>query len=250
MSCYGIIPARYASTRFPGKPLALINDKPMVQWVYEQSSKAHLDKVCIATEDERIINTCKIFKALAIMTGKYHVSGTDRCGEAAQILNLTDQDIVINIQGDEPFIRPDEINILIDLFQNPEVEIATLITKMTHQEDIMNPNKVKVVKNIKGQALYFSRFPIPYIRQEKKESPCFYKHIGLYAYRYKTLKELICLQPSSLELAESLEQLRWLENGFKIYTACCDYESIAIDTPEDLEKAKDFFNNQHITNIS
>jgi len=188
MNYYGIIPARYASVRFPGKPLAMIGEKTMIQHVYERAIKAPFKQVVIATEDERIFNAAQNFGAQAVMTQPKHLSGTDRCHEAAEILKLNDNDIVVNIQGDEPFIRPDEIRALTFLFTDAEVQIATLIKKLTSPEDIANPNIVKVVTDISGKALYFSRFPIPYLRHPKAENPIsFYKHIGIYAYRMKTL---------------------------------------------------------------
>lgn len=241
MSIIGIIPARYASTRFPGKPLALIHQKPMIQWVYEQAKKAPLDKVVVATDDERIEKIVHAFGGEAVMTSPNHPSGTDRCGEAAKLLNLKNEDIIVNIQGDEPFIRKEEIETLIQQFDNQKVNIATLIKKIdTQKEDIGNPNMVKVIFSKSKKTIYFSRFPIPYVRSQQETEISHYKHIGIYAYRYETLKKLIDLPKSELEIAESLEQLRWLENDFSIFVAECFYESIAIDTPEDLMKIKNY----------
>lgn len=230
----GIIPARYASTRFPGKPLVLIYGKPMIQHVYERASKASLDKVVVATDDIRIHDAVISFGGEVVLTKPTHPSGTDRCGEVATKLQLSDEDIIVNIQGDEPFIRKEEINTLISLFENPEVEIATLIKPITQTEEIENPNKVKVVVSKQKRALYFSRFPIPYRRGDAETS--YFKHIGIYAYRQKTLQKIVQLPTSTLENCEKLEQLRWLENDISIYTAECYHESIAIDTPEDLQQ--------------
>jgi 3-deoxy-manno-octulosonate cytidylyltransferase (CMP-KDO synthetase) len=240
----GIIPARYSSTRFPGKPLAMIGNKTMIQRVYEQALKA-LDLVYVATDDERIYKSVQSFGGKAVMTSPDHFSGTDRCSEAAEtIMSKTGNpiDIVVNIQGDEPFIRPEQIKLLMDCFNSPEVKLATLIRKVEAHEDIFNPNHPKVIVNKSGYAIYFSRSVIPYIRDAEKEEwikkHLFYKHIGLYAYRSTVLSEITKLPRSPLEIAESLEQNRWIENGFSIRTAVTKWESIGIDTPEDLEKAK------------
>ena len=240
----GVIPARYASSRFPGKPLAIIGDKPMICRVYEQASKT-LNNVYAATDDERIFKCVTDFGGKAIMTSPNHFSGTDRCSEAvAKIENETGEkiDVVINIQGDEPFIKPEQITALMNCFADEEVEIATLIRKTEADEDLFNPNQPKVIINSKGEAIYFSRSVIPFIRDcepsawQKKHT--FFKHIGLYAYKTKTLCEITKLQRSPLEIAESLEQNRWIENGYRIMTAVTDWESIGIDTPKDLKKAQ------------
>lgn len=236
MAFVGLIPARYASTRFPGKPLALIDGKPMIQWVYEQASHADLQKVAVATDDERIKKAVEDFGGLVVMTSPEHKSGSDRCGEAARRLGLTDNDVVVNIQGDEPFIRKEEINLLVSQFQEPETDIATLVKKVSAEEDANNPNMVKVVFSNKGKAIYFSRFAIPFQRESTTEAPVRYKHIGIYAYRYPVLKQIIQLPVSSLEATEKLEQLRWLENGYTIAVAECFHENIAVDTPEDLQR--------------
>jgi 3-deoxy-manno-octulosonate cytidylyltransferase (CMP-KDO synthetase) len=240
----GIIPARYASTRFPGKPLALIGDKPMIQRVYEQASKI-LNKVYVATDDARIYKCVTNFGGKAIMTSPNHLSGTDRCAEAVtKIENETGEniDVVVNIQGDEPFIKPEQIAALMNCFADEKVEIATLIRKTEADENPFNPNQPKVVINSKGEAIYFSRSVIPFIRDleisEWQKKHTFFKHIGLYAYKTKTLCEITKLPQSPLEIAESLEQNRWIENGYKIMTAITNWESIGIDTPEDLEKAR------------
>lgn len=230
----GIIPARYASTRFPGKPLADIHGKPMIQVVCEHVSDAGLYKHVVATDDERIYNAVRAFGGEVVMTSSEHPSGTDRCGEAARKLELQDEDVVINIQGDEPFISANEISLLKSLFDNPSVEIATLVKPFSDAAEAQNPNKVKVVMANTGKALYFSRYPIPFVRDAQCPTPTYYQHLGIYAYRYKTLQKLIQLKPSALEQSEKLEQLRWLENGFEIYAAPCDYNGIGIDTPDDL----------------
>jgi 3-deoxy-manno-octulosonate cytidylyltransferase (CMP-KDO synthetase) len=239
----GIIPARYASARFPGKPLVLIGNKPMIQRVYEMASKS-LELVFVATDDKRIHDTVLSFGGKSVMTSPDHQSGTDRCAEAVEkILSETGSvtDIVINIQGDEPFIRPEQIDMLKECFTGNNVEIATLIRKADPGEDIFNPNQPKVIINAEGDAIYFSRTAIPFIRDAEKsewsKKHVFYKHIGLYGYRTETLKKITRLQRSPLEISESLEQNRWIENGFHIRTAVTLWESIGIDTPEDLEKA-------------
>jgi 3-deoxy-manno-octulosonate cytidylyltransferase (CMP-KDO synthetase) len=240
----GIIPARYASSRFPGKPLAMIGGRPMIQRVYEQAQKS-LDTVYVATDDIRVYDTVAGFGGKVIMTSAEHLSGTDRCAEAAmKIIAETGIpiDIVVNIQGDEPFIKPEQINLLKDCFSGDNIEIATLVRMVEAGEDIFNPNQPKVVLTAAGDALYFSRSAIPYVRDFEmnswSEKHVFYKHIGLYAYRTETLKKITLLPRSPLEISESLEQNRWLENGFHIRTAVTLWESIGIDTPGDLEKAK------------
>ncbi|WP_297091949.1 3-deoxy-manno-octulosonate cytidylyltransferase [uncultured Draconibacterium sp.] len=245
MNFIGIIPARYQSTRFPGKPLAIIKDKPMIQWVYENASKA-LPYVCVATDDDRIYTTVKAFGGEVVKTLPSHQSGTDRCAEAAlKIAQSRTFDVVINIQGDEPFINPEQINLLKSCFKE-EVDIATLVKKIDTEEELFNPNRPKVVLNNKHFALYFSRSPIPYVRGEKnknwiKNHCCFWSHIGMYAFKTDVLQEITKLAQGKLELAESLEQLRWLENGYKIKTAETTYQTIGIDTPEDLDQALQLF---------
>jgi 3-deoxy-manno-octulosonate cytidylyltransferase (CMP-KDO synthetase) len=236
----GIIPARFASTRFPGKPLVLIHNKPMIQSVFERCKEADLDDVFVATEDERIKDCVENFGGKVIMTNPQHTSGTDRCAEVARILNLKDSDLIINIQGDEPFIRKEEINLLANLSENKKIQIATLVKPITTEEELNNPNKVKVVFSTSNKALYFSRSPIPYTAQcsENTDNPnpyISYKHIGIYAYSNEILQKITQLNVSKLEEVERLEQLRWLENDFTIIVDVCHYESIAIDTPEDLK---------------
>ena len=238
----GIIPARYGSSRFPGKPLVLIGNKPMIQRVYEQAQKV-IKMVYVATDDERIFTTVMNFGGKAVMTSATHQSGTDRCAEALKIMVETGEevDIVVNIQGDEPFIKPEQISSLIESFDDVSVEIATLVRETEPGEDIFNPNQPKVILNVSMDAVYFSRAAIPYLRDVRKEDwskeHTFYKHLGLYAYRSDVLKKITLLPRSPLEISESLEQNRWIENGYKIRTTVTRWESIGIDTPEDLEKA-------------
>ena len=236
MAVHIIIPARYASTRFPGKPLALINGKPMIQHVYEAATTSATNHVSVATDNERIAACVKSFGGQAVMTSPTLPSGTDRCGQAAQMLGLTPEDIVINVQGDEPFITGKIINLLIQLFRDPAVQIATLTSLITRAEEVNDPNKVKVVFDKNHKALYFSRHNIPYLRNPEQFTPRYFKHIGIYGYRYGTLQELIQLPESDLEKSEKLEQLRWLENGYSIHVAECKYEGIGVDTPEDLKQ--------------
>ena len=240
MNSIGIIPARYASTRFPGKPLVDIGGKTMIRRVYEQVRKSRLEHVLVATDDERILAEVESFGGKAVMTGSQHQSGTDRCFEAYCAYNLP-CDCIINIQGDEPFIQPEQINQVLACFTNPLTQIATLIKVVSTTEELFNPNIPKVVADNQHQAIYFSRHPIPYFRGTASENwlqqQRYYKHIGIYGYRADILEQITRLSPSQLELAESLEQLRWLENGFKIKTAITTYDNFGIDTPADLEKA-------------
>lgn len=242
MKILGVIPARYDSSRFPGKPLADIMGKTMIQRVVEQVKKCPLvDEVIVATDDNRIFAHVTDIGGQVIMTRNDHRSGTDRIGE---VLDITDPDglnydIVINIQGDEPFIDPLQIEQLISLFSNPEVQIGTLAKRITSEEELKNPNVVKVVIGKNLQALYFSRSPVPYHRGSENHSvgnEKYFKHIGMYAFRSKVLKQLVKLTPTPLETAESLEQLRWLENGYKIQVHITELESVSIDTPADLKK--------------
>ena len=242
MKILAIIPARYQSSRFPGKPLAMINGKSMINRVFEQTSKAKsIDKVFVATDDQRIYDDVKSFNGDAVFTGTHPQNGTSRCYETSEILEATGYryDAVINVQGDEPTIRPEQIEMLCSLLRKPEVEIATLIKKIDQPETLFNPNVVKVVIGKNGQAIYFSRNPIPYIRDfETKEwtnHHQYFKHIGLYGFKRDSLIRIMQLLPGKLEQAKRLEQLRWLENGLQIHTQTTDYETIGIDTPEDLE---------------
>lgn len=243
-----IIPARFASTRFPGKPLAMLGGSTVIRRVYEQAKKA-IDNVIVATDDERIFNHVNSF-GKAVMTGAHHRSGTDRCWEAYQI-NGGDEDIIINVQGDEPFIQPDQIKAIMQCFDDVTTDIATLIKPFVQQgsyTDLEDSNKVKVVTDTNMNALYFSRSVIPHLRGIEKEfwpsRHQYYTHLGMYAYRASVLQKVTQLQPSSLEISESLEQLRWLENGLKIKVGITQHSSIGIDTPHDLERAEQFLSKQ------
>lgn len=238
----GIIPARFASTRFPGKPLVEITGKTMIQRVYERTASV-INDVVVATDDERIYKAVVKFGGNAVMTSPNHRSGTDRCAEALNIYSSKtgiNYDVIINIQGDEPFISPGQIEQLKNCFIEEQTQIATLIKPITDNQVVFDSNRPKVVIDSKGFAMYFSRSAIPYIRDmattEWTNAHNFYQHIGMYAYRAKVLEQLTKLQPGKLEKAESLEQLRWLENGYKIKTAVTEKESYGIDTPEDLQK--------------
>lgn len=245
MKTIAIIPARYASTRFPGKPLAILGGKPVIQRVYEQVTTV-LDEAYIATDDERIYNKVQEFGGRVVMTSPNHKSGTDRIEEAVQKMG-TDADIIINVQGDEPFIHPSQIEALIKCFDDPTTQIATLGKPFDKDADISlldNPNSPKIVVDNNSFALYFSRSVIPFIRgvehnQWLGKYP-FLKHLGIYAYRTQVLHEITRLPQSSLELAESLEQLRWLQNGYRIRVGTTNIETVGIDTPEDLQRAEDY----------
>ena len=242
MKFIGIIPARYASTRFPGKPLADMKGKYMIQRVYEQARKV-LDNVCVATDDDRIFNAVESFGGNVVMTSAEHRSGTDRCFEADNRLG-GNEDVIINIQGDEPFIKPEQIESLIACFDSPQTQIATLVRPFEVTEGyeaLANPNSPKVILNDKNEALYFSRSIIPYMRnispEQWPDKHVYYKHIGMYGYRADILSQITQLPQSSLEIAESLEQLRWLQNGYTIKVGITTQETIGIDTPDDLQKA-------------
>ncbi|GAB3997980.1 3-deoxy-manno-octulosonate cytidylyltransferase [Spirosoma daeguense] len=239
MTILGIIPARYASTRFPAKALVSIDGKSMIQRVVEQASQAtSLSRVVVATDDERIQEHVVSFGGEVVMTSVHHQSGTDRCQEAVEKLRMS-PDYVVNIQGDEPFIKPRQIDLLTSVLDG-ETELATLIKAIDDVETLLNPNSPKVVINSLNEALYFSRHPIPYLRGQLPENWLdhhrYYRHIGLYAYRTDVLDRITQLAPSSLERAESLEQLRWLENGYRIRTVVTELDSLGIDTPEDLDR--------------
>jgi 3-deoxy-manno-octulosonate cytidylyltransferase (CMP-KDO synthetase) len=236
----GIIPARYASSRFPGKPLIDIKGKTMIERVYAQAKKSKaLSRVIVATDDERIQKKVLEFGGEVCMTLSTHPSGTDRCAEVVNKLNLQ-CDAVVNIQGDEPFIDPDQIDLLCSCFDDSRTQLATLIKKIESQEILFNSNSPKVIIDRDGFAIYFSRHAIPYVRGAKENEwlskNTFYQHIGIYGYRTGVLEEITKLRPSQLEKSESLEQLRWIENGLKIKTAVTTFETIAIDTPDDLNK--------------
>ncbi|MBK7181834.1 MAG: 3-deoxy-manno-octulosonate cytidylyltransferase [Bacteroidetes bacterium] len=240
MNIVGIIPARFASTRFPGKPLIDIAGKTMIQRVYEQAKKANsISEVVVATDDERIAQHVQSFGGNVVMTSENHQSGTDRCFEAIEKFEIN-ADAVINIQGDEPFIQPEQIDLVASCFSLKETELATLVKKISTNEELFNPNTPKVLLNSNKEAIYFSRQTIPHIRGKEQnewlKQHTFYKHIGIYGYRTDVLATITQLKQSSLELAEALEQLRWLENGYKIKVEITDFESVAIDTPDDLQK--------------
>ncbi len=242
MKFLGIIPARYASSRFPGKPLADMLGKPMIRRVYEQVADV-LDDVCVATDDQRIFEAVKAFGGNVVMTSGQHQSGTDRCYEAFSKIG-GEFDVVINIQGDEPFIKPSQIRLLQACFEDDETQIATLVKAFPEDagfEILSNPNTPKVVVNNKMQAMYFSRSVIPYKRGTESADwlkvHTYYKHIGLYAYKADVLEVITSLPQSVLEKAESLEQLRWLESGYVIKVSVTQEETIGIDTPEDMEYA-------------
>lgn len=250
MKYIGIIPARYASTRFPGKPLAMLGGKTVIQRVYEQVQGC-LDEAYVATDDERIEQAVKAFGGKVVMTSELHKSGTDRCYEAFTKIG-TGYDVVVNIQGDEPFIQPSQLESIKECFNDPSTHIATLVKPFVADDSfemLENVNSPKVVVSKNWNALYFSRSIIPFVRNgQKKEwlkQHTYYKHIGLYAYRAEVLKEITALPQSSLEMAESLEQLRWLENGYTIKVGVTDVETIGIDTPDDLIKAESFLKSQY-----
>lgn len=245
MKFIGIIPARYASTRFPAKPLAMLGGKPVIQRVYEQVSK-NMDAVYVATDDQRIYQAVEQFGGKVVMTGTDLKSGTDRCQQAYQRIGET-YDVIVNIQGDEPFIQSAQLEAIRKCFDDPSTQIATLVKPFTPEqgfEALANVNSPKVVVDKNMRAIYFSRSIIPYIRKGEQKDwlsmHTYYKHIGLYAYRAEVLAEITALPQSSLEVAESLEQLRWIENGYSIKVGVTDIETIGIDTPEDLERAERF----------
>ncbi len=272
----GIIPARYASVRFPGKPLAKLGSRPMIQWVYERAS-TYFRHLAVATDDERIFRTVREFGGRAVMTDPGHGSGTERCAEAYRILRKEEQvdyTHVVNIQGDEPLLETEQFDALISGFRNPDVSVATLIRPLMDPDEAANPNVVKVVVDRRFRALYFSRSPIPFFRKipssreiptsgeaplsreipSSTENPSFaepeqggtapavfFAHVGLYGFRAGQLEELVHLPPAPLEKAESLEQLRWLEHGYTIQTSVTDFPSHGVDTPEDLERIAHLF---------
>ncbi len=242
MKFIAVIPARYSSSRFPGKPLAVLAGKPVIQRVYEQVTKV-LSEAWVATDDERIYNTVSDFGGKAVMTRQDHKSGTDRIEEAVEKIK-TDADVIVNIQGDEPFIQPSQIETVCKQFDNPSTQIATIGKPFTSMEAVENPNSPKIVTDVNGFALYFSRSVIPYVRGvEEKEWLShfpFLKHLGIYAYRREVLREITRLPQSPLEKAESLEQLRWLQNGYRIRVGITNVETVGIDTPDDLRRAEEF----------
>jgi 3-deoxy-manno-octulosonate cytidylyltransferase (CMP-KDO synthetase) len=247
MKFIGIIPARYDSTRFPGKPLVDIKGKTMIKRVYEQATQV-LEKVVVATDDERIFQEVERFGGEVVMTKETHRSGTDRCEEAVSKLNLQENEeevVVINIQGDEPFIKPEQIKELISCFDDPTAEISSLYRLIKAPEDVFNPNMPKLVLNNNSEAIYFSRSPIPCIKSQEKDNWImlndFFAHIGIYAYRLDILKKIVKLKEGHLEKMEGLEQLRWIENRFRVKMKKSDFQTHGIDTPEDLEKVLKLF---------
>ncbi|MCA8829899.1 3-deoxy-manno-octulosonate cytidylyltransferase [Hymenobacter pini] len=244
MYAIGIIPARFASTRLPGKPLVDLGGQSMIQRVVQQARQSALSRVVVATDDQRILEHVLGFGGEAVLTNPDHPSGTDRVRDAYEQLGVQ-ADCIINIQGDEPFIHPVQIDALVQLFAAPEPpQLATLVKPVVSEEELLSPHLPKVVLNSRGEALYFSRHPLPYQRQhphaEWLQHHRYLRHIGLYAYRPDVLREITQLPPSPLELAESLEQLRWLEAGYRIQTAETELETTGIDTPEDVERALQF----------
>lgn len=246
MKFIGIIPARYASTRFPGKPLALLDGKPVIQHVYEKVA-AVLETAYVATDDERIYDAVKSFGGQVVMTRTDHKSGTDRIEEAIEKIG-GEWDVVVNVQGDEPFVAKSQLDTICHCFDDPTTQIATLGKPFESMEAVQNPNSPKIVVDNMGFAMYFSRSVIPYVRGKEKSSWLthypFLKHLGIYAYRKDVLRQVTQLPQSSLEIAESLEQLRWLQNGFKIKVGTTDVETVGIDTPQDLERAEEFLKTQ------
>lgn len=246
MKFIGIIPARYASTRFPGKPLALLGDKPVIQHVYEKVA-AVLEAAYVATDDERIYDAVKSFGGQVVMTRTDHKSGTDRIEEAIEKIG-GEWDVVVNVQGDEPFVAKSQLDTICHCFDDPTTQIATLGKPFESMEAVQNPNSPKIVVDNMGFAMYFSRSVIPYVRGKEESSWLthypFLKHLGIYAYRKDVLRQVTQLPQSSLEIAESLEQLRWLQNGFKIKVGTTDVETVGIDTPQDLERAEEFLKSQ------
>nr|WP_024837328.1 3-deoxy-manno-octulosonate cytidylyltransferase [Clostridium sp. 12(A)] len=233
MKTYAIIPSRYQSSRFPGKPLALISGKPMIQWVYENVSKVtQLDGVYVATDDQRIFVTVESFGGKALMTSSAHACGTDRLAECADILQLNDEDIVLNIQGDEPLIRPEMVMDLISTFDSESVYMGTLKKKIEEEEELNNPNVVKVITDVNGDAIYFSRHTLPYERDGKRRTH--YKHIGAYGYKKWFLVKFSELDKTELELSESLEQLRAIENGYKVRVKETKWQTVGVDAPEQI----------------
>ena len=242
MKKIALIPSRYGSTRFPGKPLALIKGKPMIQWVVENVKKTEkIDDVYVATDDTRIFDCVNGFGGKALMTSDKHTCGTDRLAECAEILKLDDEDIILNIQGDEPTFRKEMVEDLISIFDDEDVYFGTLKVEIRNDEELNNPNCVKVINDLKGDAIYFSRFTIPYVRDEKnKDIVKHYKHIGAYGYKKWFLMKYSKMEKSGLEISESLEQLRAIENGYKIRVKETKYETVGVDTPDQIHLAEEF----------
>lgn len=238
MKTIAIIPSRYGSSRFPGKPLALISGKPMIQWVYENVSKAEfLDAVYVATDDKRIFDCVEAFDGRALMTASTHTCGTDRLAECAEILKLEDEDLVLNIQGDEPLIKAEMVQNLYSCFDQEDVYMGTLKKRIEVKEELTNPNVVKVINDVNDYAIYFSRYCLPYERDGK--SVVHYKHIGAYGYKTWFLKKYSKMEKTPLEVAESLEQLRVLENGYKIRVKETKFQTVGVDTPEQIAQVEE-----------
>ena len=242
MKTIAIIPSRYGSTRFPGKPLALIKGKPMIEWVVENVKKTNkVDDVYVATDDSRIFDVVNNFGGKAIMTSDKHTCGTDRLAECAEILKLDDEDIILNIQGDEPTFRSEMVEDLISIFDDKDVYFGTLKVEIKNDEELNNPNCVKVINDLNGDAIYFSRYTIPYVRDEKNIGLVkHYKHIGAYGYKKWFLMKYSKMEKSGLEISESLEQLRAIENGYKIRVKETKYETVGVDTPDQIYLAEEF----------
>ena len=245
-----VIPARYASTRFPGKPLARLDGRPIIEHVWERLWRMRGCDCMVATDDDRIADAVEAFEGHVMMTLATHRSGTDRCGEVLERMERAERepyDVVVNVQGDEPFVEPDQVRTLLDCFDDPNVEIATLRTPIRTTEELLSPNNVKVVCDSRGRALYFSRQPLPYRRDVDPEQwiygHSYYKHVGIYAFRAKTLRALCQLPEGDLERCERLEQLRWLEAGHPIAVRDTDHANIGIDTPDDLRRAEEYIKN-------
>jgi 3-deoxy-manno-octulosonate cytidylyltransferase (CMP-KDO synthetase) len=245
MMAVAIIPARYASSRFPGKPLQLLAGKPLIRHAYENAVESGLfNRIVIATDDDRVAKIVKEFKGEVVITSDNHISGTDRCAEALEKIGGT-FDVVVNLQGDEPFMTKDIMQPLLNLFQDKETQIGTLAQKIASIDELLDPGNAKIVMNEKHEALYFSRAAIPSVRGVEQEDwlqhADFWNHVGLYAFRPNVLKQIVKLPPSPLEMIESLEQLRWLENGYKISVNETVHTFIGVDTPEDLEAAEEWY---------
>ena len=248
MKVLGIIPARFNSSRFPGKPLATIGGKPMIIHVLERASLCkEISRLIVATDNPIIMDTVIKHGYEAMLTAESHPSGTDRCAEILSKIE-DEPDICINIQGDEPFLDPDQLSALISCFKNSDCQISTLKHRINNQEELFSPDAVKVITDKNGKALYFSRSPLPYLRDQNEESwlskQDYYRHIGLYGFKAEILKKVSKIEESSLEKAEKLEQLRWMENGFSVFVATSDKPNIAVDTPHDLKKAENYYKSQ------
>ncbi len=245
---YGVIPSRYGSSRFPGKPLCMIGGKAMIEMVYERVlGSGCFAKVVVATDDNRIYDYVKGFGGEVVMTKDSHNSGSERCEEVSRLLNMEGEDILINIQGDEPFIEGSQILLVAESFKDEKVNISTLAKRIEREEELWDSNVVKVVIDVNGYAMYFSRQAIPYCRDYDKGEwlgrGVYYKHIGLYGYKVGVLRDLMRLKVSKLEEIEKLEQLRWLANGYKIKVIETEKETLSVDTPEDLEKINKYYEN-------